>query len=180
MRNIFILGVWMLSGYACTPIRSVLHSSENAHLKPAKTDTVLVRQDPAQAQTSAGTEADARGFEVGPILQDKEKTSLPSEEVIASTQRTDALKIVARKPISLSKTAVKFAVKEFQKAKKKYPAGDTTILGLSPILFFALLAVAAGIILLFITGKSQFFAILTLVLLIGGLLVALASFLELI
>ncbi len=135
---------------------------------------------PAQAQT-ATAEPLPTDFHAAEALKPVEVEKSRQPEALASTDR----KIVSqtlRKPLGLSKVVLKIAEKQLTKSlKKRRPAQqDGTILGLRPILFFALVAVLAGVILLFVAGKSQFFSILTVTLLIGGLLVSLAAFLDII
>ena len=143
-------------------------------------------EQPAAAQTSTTettvpASAEVAEFRAAEALKNLETAKATKPDGLASTNRK-MLSPELRKPLGLSKAVLKIAEKQVVKAvKKRRPAQqDGTILGLSPVLFFALVAVLVGVILLFVAGKSQFFSILTVVLLVGGLLVALAAFLNLI
>lgn len=183
IRFLWAVGLLLLGLSACTSFRST-NGSQPVASNPVSLASAT--EQPAQAQTSAPeTElpaaAETTEFRAAEALKTLEAQKTPKPDGLASASR----KIVSpelRKPLGLSKVVLKMAEKQVVKAvKKRRPAQqDGTILGMSPVLFFALVAVLLGVILLFVAGKSQFFSILTVVLLIGGLLVALASFLDLI
>ncbi|MDJ1483440.1 hypothetical protein QNI16_23270 [Cytophagaceae bacterium YF14B1] len=172
---------------ACSPLKHNLSQTPTSDKEnsTAVTSTSVVQEQPAQAQTSI-TEDKAKEdttpiFSATDILKKTQKAVNTQPEGLASTNRK-ALAETLRKPMGLSKLVLKATEKKIAKEiKKRRPAQqDGTILGLRPILFFSLVAVAVGIILLFIAGKSQFFSILTMLLLIGGLLMSLAAFLDII
>jgi|GEM_PF-4030824 len=182
MLRILVLIILMLVGAgACTSLR---HPSARMPI-PSEAESQITAinspaEQPAQAQTSNNENSlpVATTFTAAQALQGQPRKAMP--DAYASNDR----KIVSQswqKPLGLSKTVFKMADKQLTKAFKKRPAArDGTILGLRPVLFFALLVALAGVVLLFVAGKSQFFSILTLVLLISGLLVAVAAILEII
>ncbi len=182
MRLIFLLISLLWLGFSsCTSVRKPAAS------QIAVSESADNRQQPiqeaAQAQTSTETTdlpATRSDFRAAEALKTLETSQPEKRDGLASTNRK-ILSPELKKPLGLSKVALKMVEKQVTKAiKKRRPAQEGTILGLSPVLFFALLAVLAGVILLFVAGKSQFFSLLTVILLIGGLLVALAAFLDLI
>ena len=111
----------------------------------------------------------------------RRQTLAPKPTDALASNRQKAVASALKTSVALPKILIKVVQDKIKKIeKKRRPQGGGEILGLSPVLFFALLAALVGIVLLFVTGKSQFFSILTLVLLIGGLLTAVAAFLEII
>jgi len=180
MRSFLILPLFSLVFFACASHRQV--AVVQAVEQNMVSEPSIVGNQPAQAQTSlADTNPPLIPFSASEIAGGTPEKSIgqPTEALASNHSKTvaSALKTSVALPKILIK-AVQHKIKKIE--KKRRPQGNGEILGLSPVLFFSLLAVLAGIILLFVTGKSQFFAILTLVLLIGGLLVAVAAFLEII
>ena len=182
MRILALIFFVLLTSVACrtarqTPAESPFAETPGEQAIPTE---AAPTDGPAQAQTSeipafppsdeAFRAADA--FPQTPLVR-----NVP--EATASTQNKPAARYW-QKSLAVPKLLLKTAEKQMRNIAKKRHPNDNTILGLRPILFFALLAVLAGVILLFVTGKSQFFSILTVVLLVGGLIVSLGAFLDLI
>ena len=179
MRPLLLVLISLLGFSGCTFHRQVAVVQFVAQDSPP--GKIIANCLPAQAQTSlTETGQPPNHFSAAEILNTEAKAAPKPTDALASN-RQKAVASALKTSVALPKIMIKVVQDKIKKIeKKRRPQGGGEILGLSPVLFFALLAALVGIVLLFVTGKSQFFSILTLVLLIGGLLTAVAAFLEII
>jgi hypothetical protein len=183
MRLLAFIFLVLLTATACRTTRQVPAevSSAEVFAKPETSADATQTDAPAQAQTSdAPAEVPSSGpFQASASVPMPPARVQPPADAVASTARKPAARYW-QKSLAVPKLLLKTTQKQVRNIAKKRHPNDNSILGLRPILFFALLAVLAGVILLFVTGKSQFFSILTVVLLVGGLILSLGAFLDLI
>lgn len=181
MRPLLLLLIASLGFSGCALHRQAAVSqtvAQNPHSKQLAAD-----RQPAQAQTSLTESGQpSMPFSAAETMYAVAETKpAPKLTDALASNRQKTIASALRTSVALPKSMIKAVQNKIKKIeKKRRPQGGGEILGLSPVLFFALLAALVGVILLFVAGKSQFFSILTLVLLIGGLLTAVAAFLEII